>query len=259
MHQIDLNADVAEGEELTGPDLRILDAVTSASLACGFHAGNPRVMRDTASACLERGVVIGAHVSFRDREGFGRRPVDVGHPRLVADIVEQFEVLADEVGAAGGTVEFVKPHGALYNLMGTDHSVAGAVIEALGRLSDRRGARVLVAQSGASVVEAAREAGLRVVLEGFPDRGYLAGGRLAPRGSPGAVIDDPSVAGQRAVALVRRLGVDAVDGTWTAVEADTLCVHGDAPEADTTAHTIRSALEQAGITVAPFLRREPRG
>jgi UPF0271 protein len=156
-------------------------------------------------------------------------------------------------------VEFVKPHGALYNLMGTDHSVAGAVVEALGRLSDRRGARVLVAQSGASVVEAARGAGLRVVLEGFPDRGYLAGGRLAPRGSPGAVIDDPSVAGQRAVALVRRLGVDAVDGTWTAVEVDTLCVHGDAPGADTTAHTIRSALEQAGITVAPFLRREPRG
>ncbi len=251
MREIDLNADVAEGEALTRSDLRILDAVTSASLACGFHAGNRRVMRETAVACRERGVVIGAHVSFRDRPGFGRRALEVGRARLVDDIAEQFGILDEEVGAVGGEVEFVKPHGALYNLMATDPAVAGTVVEAMLVL----GGRVLVAQSGSVVVPAARAAGVRVVLEAFPDRGYAAPGRLVPRGSPGAVIDDPEVAGRRAVAFARRGGVDAVDGTWTAVEAETLCVHGDAPGADVTAHAVRAWLEDAGITLAPFLPR----
>jgi UPF0271 protein len=246
---IDLNADVAEGGALEPTDLAVLDSVTSASLACGFHAGNRTVMRATAAACVHRGIAIGAHVSFRDREGFGRRPVDVAQARLVADIVEQCELLAEEVGAAGGTVEFVKPHGALYNLMGVDPGVADAMVEALGH----QGAGVLVAQAGTGVVAQARRAGLRVVLEGFPDRGYLGDGRLAPRGEPGALIDDPGAAGRRAVSLARRQGVEAVDGTWTVVQVETLCIHGDSPGAAASARAVRAALEAEGITLRSFI------
>jgi UPF0271 protein len=203
-------------------------------------------------------VVIGAHVAFRDREGFGRRSVEIDHDGLVADIIEQYEVLAEEVAGAGGVVAFVKPHGALYNLMGSDPGTAIAVVEALGRLP----ARVLVAQPGSAVVAPARRAGLRVVREGFPDRGYRADGGLAPRGEPGALVDDPARAGSRAVSLVRRGGIEAVDGTWTAVEPETLCIHGDSPTAVATAEAVRHALEAEGIAVRPFIGpvgREPAG
>jgi UPF0271 protein len=253
MTVIDLNADIAEGAELTDDDLGILDSVTSASLACGFHAGSRTVMRAAAAACVHRHIVIGAHVSFRDRDGFGRRPLAVGRRQLTDDIVEQCAVLTDEVILAGGTVDFVKPHGALYNMMGGDPDIAGAVVEALVR----HGAGVLVAQSGTEVAAAARESGLRVVFEGFPDRGYLADGRLSPRGGPGALIDDPMAAGRRAVSMVRRGGVEAVDGTWTAIDVETLCIHGDSPGAAAMARTVRSSLEAEGITVGPFVRAGP--
>ncbi len=246
---IDLNADVAEGETLAVGDRAVLDSVTSASLACGFHAGSRPVMRATAGACVDRGIVIGAHVSFRDREGFGRRTVEVGHAQLVADILEQCAVLAEEVGAVGGTVAFVKPHGALYNLMGTDAAVAGAVAEALGS----QASRVLVAQAGTPVVGLAQRAGVRSVAEAFPDRGYRADGSLVPRSGPGALIDEPAAIAARAVSLALGYGVEAIDGTWTPVVAETLCIHGDAPDAGVTARAVRAALESAGIEVVPFL------
>jgi 5-oxoprolinase (ATP-hydrolysing) subunit A len=252
---IDLNADVAEGETLGATDLAVLDSVTSASLACGFHAGNRAVMRAAATACVHRRVAIGAHVSFRDREGFGRRPLDVAPEHLVADIIEQCDLLAEEVGRAGGAVEFVKPHGALYNLMGVDPGVADAVVGALRR----QGAGVLVAQAGTGVVALARRAGLRVVLEGFPDRGYLGDGQLAPRGGPGALIDDPRLAARRAVSLVRRQGIETVDGTWTSVEVETLCIHGDSPGAVANARAVRSALEADGVTLRSFVGPGPVG
>jgi UPF0271 protein len=250
MTVIDLNADIAEGAELTGDDLGILDSVTSASLACGFHAGSRTVMRAAAAACVHRGIVIGAHVSFRDREGFGRRPIQVGRQQLIDDIVEQCAALTDEAIAAGGTVDFVKPHGALYNMMGSDPDIATAVVEALVR----HGAGVLVAQSGTEVAAAARESDLRVVFEGFPDRGYLADGCLSRRGGPGALIEDPIAAGRRAVSMVRRRGVEAVDGMWTAIEVETLCIHGDSPGAAAMARTVRSSLEADGISLRPFIR-----
>ncbi len=254
MTAIDLNADIAEGAELTEDDLGILDSVTSASLACGFHAGGRSVMRAAAEACVGGGVLIGAHVSFRDREGFGRRPLPVGRQQLIDDIVEQCAVLTAEVVAAGGTVDFVKPHGALYNMMGSDPEVAAAVVEGLAR----SGAGTLVAQSGTEVAAAARASGLRVVSEGFPDRGYLPDGRLSPREGPGALIEDPMVAGRRAVSMVRRGGVEAVDGSWTAIEAETLCIHGDSPDAAITARTVRSWLESDGIILRPFIQAGPR-
>jgi len=245
---VDLNADLAEGDVLSPGDLGLLDAVTSASLACGFHAGGPDLMRTTAAACVARRVVIGAHVSYRDREGFGRRAMDVPPAVLVGDIVDQWEALAAQVGAVGGGIAFVKPHGALYDRMGVDRTVAASVVEAVRQV----GGGMLVAQAGTVVVDPARGAGIRVVPEGFPDRAYLADGRLAPRRGPGALIEDPEVVGRRALSLVREGGADAVDGTWTAVEVETLCLHGDSPGAADAARAVREALEGAGIVVRPF-------
>jgi 5-oxoprolinase (ATP-hydrolysing) subunit A len=254
MVTVDLNADLAEGEHLTPRDLTILDVVTSASLACGFHAGNRTVMRAAAAACLSRGVAIGAHVSYRDRTGFGRRSVHPPAGVLVADIIEQCEVLSGQVDAAGGEVAYVKPHGALYNQMGVDAAVAAAVVEAIAL----QGIGVLVAQAGTVVADRAREAGLRVVAEGFPDRGYGSDGRLKDRAEPGALIADPAVVARRAVSLVSRGGVDAVDGVWTPIEAETLCIHGDTPDAGDMARGVRAALTAEGITVRPFVPRDRR-
>jgi UPF0271 protein len=221
---VDLNADLAEGDTLSAADRVVLDSVTSASLACGFHAGSPSVMRATAAACVERAVVIGAHVSYRDREGFGRRVLRTPADVLVGDILDQWAALVTEVDAVGGSVSYVKPHGALYNQMGTDPAVADAVVEAVARLDGT----VLVAPAGSVVADSARRAGIRVIPEGFPDRGYLRDGRLVPR-------------------------LEAVDGTWTTVEVETLCIHGDADNAADNAQAVRSALESDGIVVRPFL------
>jgi len=251
----DLNADLAEGDRLTAGDLGVLDAVTSASLACGFHAGGPQVMRDTASACVAREVTIGAHVSYRDRDGFGRRVREVSPAELTADLVEQWGVLTTQVHAVGGAVAFVKPHGALYHQMGTEPAVADAVVQAVVEV----GGRTLVAQAGTLVVDRAREAGLRVVPEGFPDRAYRRDGRLVARSEPGAVMEDPDEVGRRAVSLIRRGGVDAVDGTWTPVDAETLCIHGDVEGAAATARAVRAALEGHGVVVRSFVVDDPRG
>jgi len=248
MRAVDLNADLAEGEALSPGDLAVLDAVTSASLACGFHAGDPDLMRAAAEACLARGVVIGAHVSYRDREGFGRRAMDVPPAALVRDIVEQWETLAAPVGGVGAVIAFVKPHGALYHRMGVDPTVAASVIEAVGQI----GVGVLVAQAGTVVVDPARRAGLRVVPEGFPDRAYRADGRLAPRHDAGALIEDPELVGRRALSLARDGGLEAGDGTWTRIEAETLCLHGDSPGAGDAARAVRAALAGAGIAVRAF-------
>jgi len=245
---VDLNADLAEGDELSEGDLGVLAEVTSASLACGFHAGGPEVMRSTAEACLARGVTIGAHVSYRDRAGFGRRAVHLPPGELEGQIVDQWETLAEQVGAVGGTLSFVKPHGALYHQMGVDPDVAAAVVGAVLRT----GGGALVAQAGTVACEVARQVGLRVVAEGFPDRAYLADGRLAPRSEPGAVVEDPTAVGRRAVALTKTDGIEALDGTWTAVEVETLCIHGDHEGAAATARAVRAALAAAGVAVRSF-------
>lgn len=248
MVEVDLNADLGEGETVSNADRQLLDTVTSASLACGFHAGNRRVMRALAAVAIERGVVVGAHVSFRDRHGFGRRAVDVSSDRLTRDIVEQIGVLAEEVASVGGGISYVKPHGALYSLMGTNEDVAAAVVEAVRR----HPSRTLVAQARSAVVPLAARAGVRVVTEGFPDRGYQARGALVPRTDEGALVDDPTVVARRAVSLTREGGVPAVDGTWTYVMAETLCIHGDSPGAARAARQVRAALSAAGVVLRPF-------
>lgn len=250
MAAVDLNADLGEAETLLPSDLDVLDCVTSANLSCGFHAGNPEVIHASLDAALERGVTIGAHVSYRDRQGFGRRPLEVPAPQLLADIVEQYRILADMAAISGGSVAYIKPHGALYNRMGVDPAVADVVVKAL----EECGIRLLVAQAGTAVAGLAASAGLEVVGEAFADRGYLPDGRLVPRTDPGAVVPDPHAVAQRALSLVTRGGIQAVDGSWLAVECETLCVHGDSPSASVSARETRTALEGAGVTIRSFAR-----
>jgi UPF0271 protein len=244
---MDLNADLAEGDGLTAADLALLDHVTSASLACGFHAGSRPVMRSAAEACVARGVAIGAHVSYRDRPGFGRRPLVVAPDELAADLVEQWETLVAEVAAVGGTVSYVKPHGALYSSMAVDPEVAGTVVRALAPRC-----RVLVGLPDGAHTGPAGAAGVTVVPEGFCDRGYDAHGLLVPRHAAGALVDDPDDVGRRARSLAVDGGLGAVDGTWVALDVRTLCIHGDHPGAAHRARTVRRTLEAAGVELAAF-------
>jgi UPF0271 protein len=250
---VDLNADLAEGETLTATDRAVLDEVSSASLACGFHAGNVAVMRATAAICMVRGVTIGAHVSFRDREGFGRRPLDADPSLVVADIVEQVSILSDAIAPEGATPCYVKPHGALYNQMGSDPVMAAAVVEG----TVRSGLRSVLAQPGSAMVRPTAGAGLALVPEGFPDRGYRSDGHLVPRGEPGALVDDPAEVGRRALSLAQRSGLESVDGSWVSIGAATLCVHGDGPGAAGNARAVRAALEAGGVRVRPFVTGPP--
>ena len=247
MTVIDLNADLAEHDVWTDGDAALLDHVTSASLACGFHAGGPAVMRAAAAACVEHGVVIGAHVGYRDRDGFGRRDLDVGADRLAADVVEQWEALVDAAGTVGATVSYVKAHGALYNRMATDPEVAAVVV---GALADRCGA--VVAPPASAVAGAAHGAGIRLVAEGFCDRAYDPGGLLVPRSDPRAMVEDPGAVGARARSLAVDRGVEATDGSWVALSVRTLCIHGDRDGAVVRARAARAALARAGVPVRSF-------
>ncbi|MGO9029990.1 MAG: LamB/YcsF family protein [Acidimicrobiales bacterium] len=249
MPKVDLNADLGESESLLPSDVAILASVTSANVACGFHAGSREVMEATCRAAVERGVTIGAHVSYRDRDGFGRRVLDVTEDRLLADIVEQCTTLAEVAASVGGVVAYVKPHGALYHRMGVDPGVASVVVAAL----ETSGVAMLLAQAGSVVIEVARRSGVDVAREAFADRSYRADGTLVPRIEPGAVIDDPGEMARRGLSLVGRSGVEGVDGSWVSVECESLCVHGDSPGAADAAHAIRVALESAGVTIGPFV------
>jgi 5-oxoprolinase (ATP-hydrolysing) subunit A len=245
---IDLNADLAEHDTWTAGDVALLDHVTSASLACGFHAGNRAVMRAAAAACAERGVVIGAHISYRDREAFGRRALDVASAQLAADVVDQWETLATEAGAVGAAVAYVKPHGALYNRMAVDAEVATVVVDALSPLCG-----VLVSLPAGAASGPALDAGIRLVAEGFCDRGYDNRGLLVARDHDGALVDDPGAVGNQALSMAVDGGVTSVDGRWVALDVETLCVHGDHPGADRRAAAVRGALARAGVTVRPFV------
>jgi UPF0271 protein len=225
--RIDLNADL--GEEVTD-DMALLAVVTSANVACGYHAGDAATMRAVCVEAARRGVAVGAQVSYDDRPGFGRRDLDV-HPDLlrehVADQVALLSRIAVEVGTA---VSYVKPHGALYNRVVHDSHQARAVLEGSGRLP-------VLGLPGSVLLDLAAAAGREVRREGFADRAYTEEGRLLPRTEPGAVLDDPDLIAIRAVAL--------------AVEVDSVCVHGDTPGAVAHAHAVRVALEAAGYLVRP--------
>lgn len=246
---IDLNADVGEG---AGQDARLMPVITSANIACGFHAGDPGTMRETVALALAHGVAIGAHPGFRDAAGFGRTELARVEPREVEDAVAyQVGALAGIAAARGARLQHVKPHGALYNMAARDAELAEAVARAVKSVDP---SLILFGLSGCESIKAARRLGLRTASEAFADRAYQADGSLVPRSQPGAVLHDPDIVVARAVAMVRDGSVRAIDGTRIPLRFETLCVHGDTPDAAHLAGRIREALTEAGIVVARLSR-----
>lgn len=249
MAVIDINADLGEGFGVweLGDDLALLDVITSANVACGFHAGDPLIMRRVCAAAVARGVTIGAQVSYRDLAGFGRREMDVAAPELTAEVLYQLAALDGIARAEGGRVAYVKPHGALYNRIARDTGQAAAVVEAV-RAYDP--ALPLLTLPGSAVHDVA--GGLTVVAECFADRAYTPSGALVSRREPGAVVHDPEVVVERAVRMAVEGTVEAVDGGKVVLNARSMCVHGDTPGAVTLARSVRSALSAAGVALEAF-------
>ncbi len=252
MPHIDLNSDLGEslGAWTMGDDAAMLDIVSSANVACGFHAGEPVGLLATLRAAARRGVVVGAHVAYRDLIGFGRRPMDVPHAELAGDVIYQVGALQALARAAGTAVRYVKPHGALYNTIAHDSAQAHAVIEALQALG---GELPLVVLAGSPLAGWARQAGLTVIEEAFADRGYTPQGTLVSRREPGAVLHDAQAVADRMLQLVTQGTVPAVDGSAVHVRADSICVHGDSPGAVAMARAVRQRLQAAGVAIRPFI------
>ncbi|MFD4139278.1 MULTISPECIES: LamB/YcsF family protein [unclassified Streptomyces] len=248
---IDLNADLAEGygRWVLTDDEAMLSVVTSANVACGFHAGDPSIMRKVCDIAAERGVRIGAQVSYRDLAGFGRRAMDVPADELADEITYQIGALEVFARAAGVKVAYVKPHGALYNRVVAD-PVQAAAVAAGTRLADP--ALPVLCLPGSVMHEEAGKAGLGVIGEAFVDRAYTAAGTLVPRGTPGAVITDPGQVAERALTLARDGRTTTPDGEAVHVRARSLCLHGDTPGAVALARRVRAGLEAAGITLEAF-------
>ncbi|MDQ6783199.1 MAG: LamB/YcsF family protein [Actinomycetota bacterium] len=249
---IDLNADVGEGFGAwrMADDDGLLDVVTSANVACGFHAGDPSIMRRVCSRAAERGVIVGAHVSFRDLMGFGRRPMQMAPDDLADDIAYQLGGLAAVARASGSAVRYVKAHGALYNQAADDRGIAEVIAAAVA--SFEPGLAVLCLP-GSAMDSAATAAGLRPVAEGYLDRSYDDRARLVPRSRKGAVITDSDAVVARAVALATHAPVQSVDGNDVTVDVRSLCTHGDTPAALDLARAARRALEGAGVTLRSFV------
>ena len=246
---IDLNADLGEsfGAYALGADRLLMQAITSANVACGFHAGDPGVMRDTVALAREHGVAIGAHPGFPDLAGFGRREMRLT-PREVEDlVVYQIGALAGVAAAQGLSLQHVKPHGALYTMAARDASLADAIARAVAAVEP---SLILFGLPVSQLAEAGRRVGLRTAGEGFADRAYEADGSLVPRSQPGAVVHDPSAVVARALDMARERAVTARDGSRLALAVHTICVHGDTPDAAHLASEVRKALDGAGVTVA---------
>lgn len=250
---IDLNADLGEytGLDLAARDAAIMDVVSSANIACGVHAGDLEVMRRTVELAARHDVAIGAHPSFPDREGFGRREMKIPSGELEDVIVSQIEALAECCVAAGVRLRYVKPHGALYNIGARDEAVAGVIAEAVRRTDS---SLVLLGLYDSFLISAGERAGLTVAAEGFPDRGYLDDGNLVPRVRADAVLHDPELVADRTLKMARDGYVLSVDGKRIKVLPDSLCIHGDNPEALELVKAARAALETAGLIVAPFVK-----
>lgn len=238
MTRIDLNADLGEGFGAwrLGDDEAMLDVVTSANLACGFHAGDPATLHRTCRAAAARGIRIGAQVGYRDLAGFGRRFIDIAADDLYADVVYQIGALDALARTVGSSVTYVKPHGALYNTIVHHEVQADAVARAV---RDVNAAFPVLTLPRSAFGDRARELGLRVVTEAFADRAYREDGTLVPRGEPGAVLHDPAAVAARIPALSKT--------------AESICVHGDSPDAVTIARAVRAALTANGIELAPFV------
>ncbi|SEL11220.1 UPF0271 protein [Roseateles sp. YR242] len=249
---IDLNSDLGEsfGAWRMGDDASMLAVVSSANVACGFHAGDPAGILATLRSAAAQGVCIGAHVSYPDLVGFGRRNMDMSSADLQATVIYQIGALQGLAAAAGTRVRYVKPHGALYNFIAHDRRQADDVIAAVKALDRALG---LVVLAGSALAGWAREAGLHTIEEAFADRGYRADGSLVPRNQPGAVLHDPEAVATRMLQLAREGTVTAVDGSIVRIAADSICVHGDSPGAVAMAQRLRERLTGEGITIRSFM------
>ncbi len=258
MSVVDLNSDLGEGfgRWRLGDDEAMLRVVSSANVACGFHAGDPATIRRTVRVAVQRGVAIGAHVGYRDLAGFGRRRMDVPSEELQADVAYQVGALAGLAAAEGGRVSYVKPHGALYNTAAVDERVAADVAAAV---ADVDPSLVMLGLPCSRALDAASAAGLATAAEAFADRAYEADGTLVPRTRPGAVLHDPDEVARRMLRLATEGVVEAVDGSLVPVRADSICVHGDTPDAVAMAERVRAVLTAAGVRVAPFAGAGARG
>ena len=252
MKTIDLNSDLGEsyGAWRMGDDAAMLEVVSSANVACGFHAGDPTGILRTLRAAAGRGVAIGAHVSYPDLAGFGRRDMDIAPDDLTADVVYQIGALSGLAAAAGAEVRYVKPHDALYNRIAVDAVQGAAVIAALKAVDP---SLVLMGLAGAPILDQARAAGVAVVAEAYADRAYTPAGHLVPRRQTGAVLHDVPLIAARMVRLATEGVVEAIDGSVIRIDAQSICVHGDSPGAVAIAREVRGRLEAAGIAIAPFL------
>ncbi|MDR0202614.1 MAG: LamB/YcsF family protein [Delftia acidovorans] len=250
--KMDLNSDLGEslGAWRMGDDQAMLDIVSSANVACGFHGGDPAGILETLKAAKARSVMVGAHVAYPDLIGFGRRNMDVASSDLVASIIYQIGALQGLARVAGTEVRYVKPHGALYNTIAQDRRQAQDVITAIRAIDPRL---VLVALAGSPLIAWARDAGLTVVAEAFADRGYTPEGALVSRRERGAVLHDVDQIAARMLSLVRDGVVEAVDGSLVHIAADSICVHGDSPGAVAIARHLRERFEQEGVRISSFV------
>jgi UPF0271 protein len=251
MTTIDLNSDIGEsfGRWELGDDEAMLDLVTSANIACGFHAGDPSTIARTARWSVQRSVRIGAQVAYRDLAGFGRRFVDASRTELTDDVVYQIGGLQALAAAAGGSVTYVKPHGALYNTAVHHEEHASAVVDAVAAVDP---GLAILGLPGSRLLELAEQRGLRVVREAFADRGYTPSATLVSRREPGAVLHDPGAVAERVLRMVSDGVVEAVDGSSVKIDVDSVCVHGDSPAAVEMARAVRDILGANGVEVKPF-------
>ncbi|MBK0420920.1 LamB/YcsF family protein [Leucobacter sp. CSA2] len=250
MTTIDLNSDLGEsfGNYTFGDDAAVLESVSSANVACGFHAGDPRGIRITCRAAVASGTTIGAHPGYHDLAGFGRRFIDMDPGELTDEVIYQIGALQAIARSAGGEVRYVKPHGGLYNTIAVHEGQARAVVRAMTELAPELPLMVL---PGSVVERVAREAGLRTVAEAFADRAYVADGTLVKRGTSGAILD-PDAAVAQAVRFATEGRVRAIDGTELEIAPDSICLHGDNPAAIELARRIRAGLEAAGVRIESF-------
>ncbi len=248
---VDLNADLGEsfGHWVLGDDEALIEVISSANVACGFHAGDPATLRRSCELAAARGVAIGAQVSYRDLAGFGRRFIDVAPDDLRDDVRYQLGALQAFAKAAGTRVGYLKPHGALYNAAVSHQEQAAAVVAAV---ADHDADLAVLGLPGSALLDAAAKAGLRTVPEAFADRRYTATGELRSRRLEGAVITDPDAVADQVRRLVTGAGVVADDGSEVAVAAESICVHGDTPGAVELARRVRATIEAAGFEIRAF-------
>lgn len=251
MRIIDLNCDMGEGfgHYKVGCDAEIIQQISSANIACGFHGGDPLVMKETIQLALQRGVGIGAHPGFFDLLGFGRRPIPVESSRLKQEILYQLGALSGIAKGLGAELQHVKAHGALNNLAAVDRELALVLCEAIASYDERL---PIIALASSCMEQAGEEMGLPVAREAYADRAYHADGRLVLRHIPGACLEDVSLVVHRVLGMVQQNRVVSIEGEEIPMEADTICIHGDTPGALSLAIAVNRALQERGIQIAPL-------